>query len=100
VQVWSALFVFHVSIRTRAMIIDNQQFLASLYAFLTMLLNVILNYILILRFGVIGAVYAFFISWSISVLLLPFLSKQTRFYAHAFLKSFSIYNFFKKINMA
>ena len=88
VHIWTSLFVFHVSIRTQALVIENLQLYVSVYSLFTLITNIILNYILINNYGIIGAAYASLISWALTVLVLPLLFRNTRIAVPMFLKSF------------
>lgn len=88
VHIWTSIFVFHVSIRTQALVIENLQLYVSVYSLFTLITNIILNYILINNYGIIGAAYASLISWALTVLVLPLLFRNTRIAVPMFLKSF------------
>jgi PST family polysaccharide transporter len=96
IHVWSGLFVFHVSIRSRSLVIENRQRFVALYAFLTMTVNVCLNLVLIPEFGGVGASVASLVSWMTCVLVFPLLSKATRDSVLMFLKSFQLFRFLRE----
>jgi PST family polysaccharide transporter len=90
IHIWSALFVFHVSIRTRSLIIENLERFVAFYAFFTMSVNVLLNLVLIPNYAGAGAAYASLFSWLIAVLLLPLFSKKTSGSVLMFFRSFTL----------
>ena len=88
IHIWGAIFVFHVSIRTRAFIIESKQKYIMVLAGFTLVTNVILNVFLIRYYGSLGAAYASLISWFLCATFFPLLCKQTRSAPLMFLKSF------------
>jgi len=91
VHIWSAIFVFHVSIRSKALIIEGLQNFIAVYAFFTMTSNVIFNLFLIPNHGGIGAAYASLLSWMLSVLFMPCFSRKTIKSVQMFFKSFNLF---------
>jgi PST family polysaccharide transporter len=81
------IFVSHVSIRNRVLIIGDKLFLVSIYSSCTLLINIALNFIFIPKYGALGAVCASLLSWVSSVLLIPLFSKYTIIYPKLFFKS-------------
>jgi O-antigen/teichoic acid export membrane protein len=87
IHIWTGLFVFHVSIRTRSLMIEGLQTFIAVLSFFTMLFNIILNYALIPAYGGIGASSASLLSWMLCALVVPFLSRRTSGSVRMFLKS-------------
>ncbi len=87
IHIWTGLFVFHVSIRTRSLMIEGLQTFIAVLSFFTMLFNIILNYAFIPAYGGIGASSASLISWMLCALVVPFLSRSTSGSVKMFLKS-------------
>jgi PST family polysaccharide transporter len=87
IHIWTGLFVFHVSIRTRSLMIEGLQTFIAVLSFFTMLFNIILNYALIPAYGGIGASSASLLSWMLCALVVPFLSRSTSGSVRMFLKS-------------
>jgi O-antigen/teichoic acid export membrane protein len=87
IHIWTGLFVFHVSIRTRALMIEGKQQFIAVIAFFTMIFNVIFNIYLIPAYGGVGASYASLFSWMLCVFLVPYLSKRTSESVKMFFKS-------------
>jgi PST family polysaccharide transporter len=81
------IFVSHVSIRNRVLVIADKLFLVSIYSAFTLLFNIVLNFIFIPKHGALGAVFASLLSWMFSVLLIPLFSKHTISYPKLFFKS-------------
>lgn len=96
IHIWSALFVFHTSIRSRSLIIEGKQKFVLFYAFFAMISNVIFNYILIPKYGGVGASYASLLSWMLCVLLLPYISSKTSESVPMFLRSLNFIYLLKK----
>ena len=91
IHIWSALFVFHVSLRTRSLIIENHQRIIAAYAFLTVVSNILLNYVLIPLYGGIGASWASLASWSLCVLLFPYILRDYNESVYMFLRSLNVF---------
>lgn len=78
VHVWGGVFVFHVSIRTRALIVEGKQCFVTAIAALTLLSSIFLNIMLIASHGALGAAYASMFSWALCALVFPTLWPETR----------------------
>ncbi len=87
-HIWSAVFIFHVSIRSRALIIEGLQHFVGLFSMSVLLSNLLFNYWLIPDYGGLGAAYASLLSWALSALFVPLFSPKTRISSLMFLKSF------------
>jgi O-antigen/teichoic acid export membrane protein len=88
IHVWTGLFIAHVSIRTRALLIEGKTKLILLFSGLTLVANILLNLVLIERFAGAGAACASLISWGLSTLLFPLAFPQSRRFAWMLLQSF------------
>jgi PST family polysaccharide transporter len=88
VHVWGGLFVFHVSIRTRALIAEGKLWFITAIAALTLLSNILLNLLLIGSYGALGAAYASLISWGLCATVFPGLWPETRQSVAMFFASF------------
>ncbi len=77
-HVWTSPFVAHVSVRTRALLIEGKMRWILAFSGLTLLTNIILNAFLIDKFAELGAAAASVVSWGLSAWLFPLLSAQTR----------------------
>lgn len=88
IHIWVLVAFFHVSIRNRVWIIEHRQNLITFYAFLTVIISLGMNFLLIPRFGGIGAAYGSVLSWWICAGIFPFLYSKTTLSARMFLNSF------------
>lgn len=84
IHIWTGIFVFHVSIRSRIMLTDNIQHLSLWFTALAAASNVLLNYLLIPHYGGVGAAYASLISWGLNVLVFAFCLGKTRNFVRIF----------------
>ncbi len=87
IHIWTGVFVFHVSIRSRMLISDNLHHFSMLFMLFGVIVNMIGNYILIPLYGGSGAAYASLISWAGNVLVFPLLNKNTRYFVKLFFTS-------------
>jgi PST family polysaccharide transporter len=97
IHVWTGLFIAHVSIRSRALLIEGRMQLVLLFSGLTLLSNILLNIVLINRYAEIGAAWASLISWASCVLLFPLVSNQSRGFVAMHLKSFLYPNWLRAV---
>ena len=77
IHIWSGIFVFLGVASTRWLIVENLQIFSTINTGLGALLNIILNYTLIPKYGILGAAWATLISY--------------------FFSGFFVYIFFRKI---
>jgi O-antigen/teichoic acid export membrane protein len=87
IHIWTGLFVFHVSIRTRSLMIEGKQKFIAVLSFFTMLFNVIFNLFLIPAYGGVGSSYASLFSWMLCVIAVPYLTPWTSESVKMFFKS-------------
>ena len=87
VHIWTGIFVFHVSIRSRVLVAKNLQHLSLYFMFFGVAVNIIGNYWLIPLYGGLGAAYASWISWCMNVILFPLFNKNTRKLVYIFIVS-------------
>ncbi len=95
IHIWSGLFIAHVSIRSRALLIEGKMRLVLLFSGLTLLSNIFLNLVLINSYAEIGAAWASLISWASCALLFPLISSQSRGFVVMLLKSFVYSNWMR-----
>jgi O-antigen/teichoic acid export membrane protein len=88
VQIWMIIFVFNVSIRSNALLVEQKQLFITLFSTCALIVHVFLNYILITTYGVIGAAYAGLFTWFLTAILFPFFSQDTRKFTLMFFRSF------------
>jgi len=87
IHIWTGVFVFHVSLRSRVLISDNLQRYSMLFMLVGVVINIICNILLIPQYGGVGAAYASLISWGTNVLFLPLLFEKTKNYTTLFFLS-------------
>lgn len=85
ISIWSLAFVYHISLRTRLLIIEKQQKTAAALAGLTLITNIFANVGLIPWYGIIGAAYASLFSWMMCALIFPLFFRGTRVFPKMFL---------------
>jgi PST family polysaccharide transporter len=90
VHVWTGVFIFHVSIRSRALVAEGRQRAVTAMAFMTLVSNVALNLVLIERYGPLGAATAALASWGLCALVFPAFFRQTKGSLKMFLRSFKL----------
>jgi len=88
VNVWSTVFIFHVSMRSRAFLIEGRQKYIAIFAGGTLLANILLNLALIPLYGAIGSAFASVLCWLICAGVLSLLWPDTRPSAYMFFSSF------------
>lgn len=91
IHIWGAVFVFHVSVRSRALLAEGRQKFVTAMAALTLLANVLLNLALIRPYGAQGAAWASLISWALCATVFPVLWAETRPSAKMFFLSFKVH---------
>jgi O-antigen/teichoic acid export membrane protein len=77
VHIWSSIFVFHVSMRSQAFIIEMKTHYITIFAIATTFLNILFNFVLIPKYFGVGAAFASLLSWSLGVLLVPLFWKPS-----------------------
>ena len=87
IHTWSAVFVFHVSIRSRVLIAERKQGYVTRIAALTLLASIALNLVLIPAFGAPGAAWASFASWALCAMVFPLFWPDTRWSVPMFVAS-------------
>lgn len=99
VYVWSSLFIF-LGLGSRKWIInENLQIFAMLATFIGAVANIILNYMMIPRYGIIGAAYATILSYAFPSMIGYALFKKTRPLFILQIKSLNLYNFLNHYQM-
>lgn len=91
IHIWGGVFVFHVSIRTRALVAEGKQRLITQIAALTLFANIGLNMLLVPTYGAAGAASASLISWALCATLFPLIWRETRRSVAMFLESLWLY---------
>lgn len=91
IHIWAALFVFLGVAGSRWYLTENRQILNLQRVSLGALSNVLLNYLMIPKYGVIGSAYATVISYFIADLFYDILQKETRQIFTMKIISFNLY---------
>lgn len=78
IHIWSSLFVFHASLRTQLLVIENKAGFVFIFSALALAANIAINIVLIPKLGAVGASWASLISWMSCVLVFPLLFARTR----------------------
>jgi len=97
VHIWAGVFVFLGVSGSKWTLNENLQRYSSLCLFIGMLANIVLNLVMIPKFGIIGAALATLFSQSISVVFAPLLFKQMRPSIRMMLKSLSLISIIRRI---
>lgn len=87
IHVIGVIFVFHVSIRTRLLTIENKQLLSLYLLAASLVLNVLLNIALIPYYGLVGAAWASVLAWGANTILFPLLSPGASRYVRVLFES-------------
>lgn len=87
VHIWTGIFVGFGVARGKWLLAENLQKLASSYLVIGMLVNIVLNFLLIPKYSILGAAVATLISQSVVGVFAPLLFKETRFTLTAFLRA-------------
>ena len=98
IHIWILLFGFIAIVNTQWCITENLQKLNFFIILIGLILNMILNYILIVKFGSKGAAYATLISIALQSVVFNLFFKKTRIIFYVFFKSLLFQNinkFFK-----
>lgn len=89
IHIWGLVFVFHVSIRSSVLLVEEKQIYVTMLALLALAIHIPVTYMLLRYYGLVGAAYASVASWFICVCVLPLLFKDIRKFTTIFLKSIS-----------
>lgn len=77
VLIWANFFVFFSTVYSKYMIVENQQKILIFYDVSAVFLNIVLNLILIPKYGIVGASIATMLSVPMAFLLMCFYKKHT-----------------------
>lgn len=94
VQAWAAVFVAHVSLRTRMLVAEGRTFAVLMLSVPTLVVQLVLLTVLVPRWGGQGAAFSTLATWLAGVLFVPFLLPYTRIYPLAFLSALGLPNRF------
>lgn len=96
IHIWAGVFVFLGVSVSKWILTENLQKVSSVSLFIGMVANILLNVIMIPKYGIYGAAFATLISQSISVLFAPLLFKKTRPSFFMMIKALSFSSIFKR----
>jgi O-antigen/teichoic acid export membrane protein len=91
VYIWAGIFVFWGVASSKWFLAENLQLYSFLYKGSGAVINVILNLVLIKRFGVVGAAWATIISYGCAAYFLNFTHAKTRSNFYRMSQSFNIF---------
>lgn len=95
IHIWAAVFVFANSAINQWYVNENLQFISMIFTGIGAILNLVLNYLLIPIYGIVGSAIATIISYFIASFLCLLFHKETRKVFFIFIKSFNIFNLMK-----
>jgi polysaccharide transporter, PST family len=95
IHIWSAVFIFHVSLRTKALIIEKIAHFVGTFSLFVMFSNVLFNALLIPSFQSAGAAWASLLSWALSATVVPLFFAETRSAVPMFWRSLVVWNYRK-----
>tara|TARA_B110000305_G_scaffold88661_1_gene99940 strand:- start:108 stop:503 length:396 start_codon:yes stop_codon:yes gene_type:complete len=78
IHIWAGVFVFLGVASSKWFLVENLKMLLLQRAFYGMIINIILNFILIPKYGIQGAAFATLISQAISAYIIDFFHIKTR----------------------
>ena len=84
IHIFTGIFLFHVSLRSRVLTARNQQRLSTWLMGGCLATNAVGNALLIPAFGIVGAAWASVLSWAACVLVFPLLAEETRSFVRVF----------------
>jgi len=92
IHVWASLFVFLGVATSRWLIAENRQILNLQRTTIGAIANIILNYVLIPRYGAVGASIATVVSYGMVSIMSDLLSKDTRPVFYMKIKAFNLFS--------
>lgn len=97
VYIWSGIFVFYGIAWSRWMINEGFQKILLIMEVMSLISNVILNYVLIPKYGALGAAIATTISYSLGHTLFALFFKDLKIQVKMFWRMFTFYKRFSKL---
>ncbi|KOR33210.1 hypothetical protein TI05_02500 [Achromatium sp. WMS3] len=77
IHIWTTVFVFLGYASTKWLLVEDKQQIQFFRACIALVTNIILNYFLIIKYGITGAAYATLISWIIGMYVFHFFNHST-----------------------
>jgi O-antigen/teichoic acid export membrane protein len=90
VHVWSSIFIFFNIANSKWLLIEGLHTYRIIIDLFSTILNVLLNYVLIPKYGIVGAAWATLLSYSISILVIYSLIPNLRVSLKMFFVSFKM----------
>jgi O-antigen/teichoic acid export membrane protein len=97
IYIWAGVFVFLGVAMSKWTLTENLQMYLFLYTFMGSLANVLLNLLLIPKYGIIGSAYATLIAQFLTVIAIPVLFNKTRLTAYMMINSINLVSSMKRI---
>lgn len=97
IHIWAGVFVFLGVANQKWFISENLQAYNVICLGIGMVVNIVLNLILIPKYGIAGAAYATLISQFVASVLAPSFFSKTRFSFFMMIRSLLLINLFKKV---
>lgn len=97
IHIWSCIFIFIGVATSKFLIVKNLQIYFTFNYIIAASLNIVLNYVLLNKFGAIGATYSTLISYLFASYLGLFFWKKTRKHFYEITVSLTLKNYAKKL---
>jgi PST family polysaccharide transporter len=97
IHIWAAIFVFLGVASGKWILAENRQILSFQRALSGAVINIVLNWFFIPRFGIYGAAWATVISYAVSGMFYDLFNKETQFMFVMKFKSFNLYRLIKHV---
>lgn len=95
IHIWASIFVFFGAARGKWLIMENLQKIGLVCTLVGALVNILLNYIFIEKYGVNGAAISTFLSYGISALIVPLFYSKDRVSTMMFFNSLKLFKYLK-----
>lgn len=95
IHIWASIFVFLGVASSSYLIAENYTKISFFRTFIGMIMNLVLNFFMIPKYGIIGAAWATVIAYIVATFSLVIFEKKTRFQAVCMFRAFFVFN---KIN--
>jgi len=97
IHIWASVFVFLGVASGKWFIAENRQILSLQRTALGAVLNIVLNFLFIPMYGIIGAAWATVVSYAVSDMFYDMLQRETRLMFRMKLKSFNVFRVIRLI---
>ncbi len=89
---FAIIFVFFASLRKKLLLVEHKTHFIMYYALVTAIIMIILSYLFIKQFGLIGAPYAYLFTWALTIIIVPILFGRFKSETLLFIKAFNPFN--------